>query len=132
MRQAELARRVNARPNTISALLTGKSLPQQSTLVAICWELGVWDSWVLYGPPNPKHIDAASKARGISVLQGHLPRKSAGTGLRQWLDNTAEGRRTTAEERDWLCGIAWPPERADAAYELAVRAYRALPSSTRK
>jgi transcriptional regulator with XRE-family HTH domain len=127
--QVEVGRRIGVNEVSAYKLFNGLTAPREETLRGLCRVLNRSPSWILFGV-GEKELDPATLDQPMPpVVAGHNP------GLKQWLDNTPEGKSASPDERKWLMSIRWPedPVRApDLAYHYALQSYRALfPSRNR-
>jgi len=125
MSARELARRVGIGETPMGRILNGETVPGTDTLAAICEALQVHPSWVLKGF-EPRYYEDTLAAVEQAPLRPQL-------GVERWLNETAEGRAVTDNEREWLQhGVAWLAphiRQADAVYQLALLAFRQMVTS---
>lgn len=121
----KLADAIKIRPSAVSKLLSGETMPLESTIRRIHAATRANPNWILTGippmllPPGEKPLIGVPRRTG---QKGH-------PALNRWLRGTDEGQATTRGEREWLRGCPWPEEAAhipDESYALALRAFRTL------
>lgn len=115
MTQRELARIVGIGDTPMGRILNGEAAPRPETLIAVCQALRVYPSWVLLGLLPAYFEDSAE------------PAPPPPRGIDRWLDESAEGRAATDDEKAWMRTVPWPAPHVrhpDMVYAMILLAYR--------
>lgn len=121
---SHLAREMGVRVSSISDNLNGKTGPQPRNLTRMCELLEVNEGYVVLGLEPKWRSASQTKLRPVA----------ASLGIDWWLTETAEGRGTTAEERELLRTLRLPDPyaRNNEAYQSALEIIRDVRASAEK
>lgn len=123
LNQSDLAREIDVRPGTVSALLSGETSPKVETLDAICRTLKVYPTWLMLGVGQRYFEDSATEFAPVS-LQNQAITERMPHGVDQWL---ADHPELSDDDRAWMRAVPWPMahvRQPDLVYLTMLSAYR--------